>query len=140
MRTVIAPLLPDVEAELAALPPRLREIARRYIRRLALEPYLGYRLQRGRLAEEQCRAVRFNEDHRPGELFGPRHRSPRRGDQDPSEAGPPWRIVYWPGQTPDRELRLIVVLAVGIAHPKPGQRSAFELAEQLLNTIHKERR
>ena len=140
MRTVIAPLLPEVKADLAALAPRLGDIARRYIRRLALEPYLGYRLQRGRLAEEQCRAVRFNEDHRPADLFGPRHRSPRRGGQDPGEAGPRWRIVYWPAQTPDRELRLIVVLAIGIAHPKPGQRSAFELAEQLLNTIHKERR
>jgi hypothetical protein len=48
--------------------------------------------------------------------------------------------VYWPAETPDRELRLIVVLAVGIAHPKPGHPSAFELAERLLNTIHKERR
>ena len=48
--------------------------------------------------------------------------------------------MYWPGETPDRELRLIVVLAVAIAHPKPGQPSAFELAERLLNTIHKERR
>ena len=48
--------------------------------------------------------------------------------------------MYWPAQTPDRELRLIVVLAIGIAHPKPGQRSAFERAEKLLNTIQKERR
>jgi hypothetical protein len=48
--------------------------------------------------------------------------------------------VYWPAETPDRELRLIVVLAVGFAHPKPGLQSAFEVAERLLNTIHKERR
>jgi hypothetical protein len=140
VRTMIAPLHPEVETELGALDARLQDIARRYIRRLALEPYLGYRLQRGRLTEEQCRAVRFTEDDRPAELFGPRHRSPRRGDQDPSEAGPRWRIVYWPAQTSTRELRLIVVLAVGIAHPEPGQRSAFELAETLLNTIQKESR
>ncbi|MFZ0972734.1 MAG: hypothetical protein WAN22_10955 [Solirubrobacteraceae bacterium] len=104
------------------------------------EPHLGYRLARARLASEQCRAVRFDHDHRPEELFGPRHPSPRRGDENPGEAGPRWRIVYWPAETPDRELRLIVVLAIGITHPKPGQRSAFELAERLLKIIQKERR
>ena len=140
MRTLIAPLDPGVESQLRGLDRKRAEIARRYIRRLALEPHLGYRLARGRLASEQCRAVRFDHDHRPEELFGPRHRSSRRGDEDPGEAGPRWRIVYWPAETPDRELRLIVVLAVGVAHPKPGQPSAFELAERLLDIIQKERR
>jgi hypothetical protein len=140
VRTLIAPLHREVEAQLRGLDRRRAGIARRYIRRLALEPHLGHRLARGRLAEEQCRAVRFDHDDRPEEMFGPRHRSPRRGDEDPGEAGPRWRIVYWAAETPDRELRVIVVLAVGIAHPKPGQRSAFELAERLLNTIQKERR
>jgi len=140
VRTLIAPLDPEVESQLRGLDRKRGEIARRYIRRLALEPHVGYPLRRGRLAGERCRAVRFDHDHRPEELFGPRHRSPRRGDQDPSEAGPKWRIVYWPAETPDRDLRLIVVLAVAIAQPKPGQPTAFELAERLLNTIHKERR
>ncbi len=48
--------------------------------------------------------------------------------------------MYWPAETPGRELRLIVVLAVAIAHPKPGHPSAFELGERLLNIIQKERR
>ena len=70
MRTLIAPLDPGVESQLRGLDRKRAEIARRYIRRLALEPHLGYRLARGRLASEQCRAVRFDHDHRPEELFG----------------------------------------------------------------------
>ena len=61
------------------------EIARRYIRRLALEPYLGSRLAAGPLADDAVPADPLRpSDHRPGELFGPRHRSPRRGDEDPA--------------------------------------------------------
>ena len=139
MRTVIAPLHLEVEAELAALDARLQDVARRYIRRLGLQPHLGYPLERGRLAEEQCRAVRFDRDNNPDDLFGGRRIASRTADEDPS-SGPRWRIVYWPAETRDREVRLIVVLAVGIAHPQPGQRSAFELAARLLKTIRKERR
>jgi hypothetical protein len=66
---MIAPLHREVEAQLRGLDRKRAEIARRYIRRLALEPHLGYRLARERLAAEQCRAVRFDHDHRPEELF-----------------------------------------------------------------------
>ena len=53
--------------------------------------------------------------------------------------GPGWRIVYWVRETPDRRLRVIVVLAVGIAHPNPGAPSAFDLATGMLQTLIKER-
>ena len=139
MRTLIAPLDPEVESQLRGLDRKRAEIARRYIRRLMLEPYLGYPLRRGRLAGERCRAVRFARGDDPDDLFGRRPRATRSGNQDPS-LGPGWRIVYWVRETPDRRLRVIVVLAVGIAHPKPGQPSAFELAERVLDTIQKERR
>ena len=43
MRTLIAPLDPGVESQLRGLDRKRAEIARRYIRRLALEPHLGYR-------------------------------------------------------------------------------------------------
>ena len=139
MRTVIAPLHPEVEAQLRALDRKRAQIARRYIRRLALEPYLGYPLQRARLASERCRAVRFDRGDDPGELFGGRRRATRAGNEDPSR-GPRWRIVYWVRETPDRRLRVIVVLSVGVAHPDPGAPSAFDLANRLLKTLVKERR
>ena len=94
MRTVIAPLHPEVQEELRALDRRRAQIARRYIRRLALEPYLGARVERGLLAEYGCRRIRFDRHDRPDDLFGARRPSKRRGDEDLSE-GPGWRIVYW---------------------------------------------
>ncbi len=139
MRTVIAPLDRGVQEQIEGLDRKRAEIARRYIRRLALEPYLGYRLERGSLAEEGCRAVRFDRDDNPDDLFGARRPAIRRGDQD-LRKGPRWRIVYWCEETSDRSLRLIVVLAVGIAHPEPGKESAFDLAARLLKTIIKEKR
>jgi len=132
---MIAPRLPEVEAELAGLDRRLQGIARRYVRRLALQPYLGYPLQRGDLARERCRAIRFEGDDDPGDLFGSQRRATRAGNEDPS-CGRPWRIVYWIRETPDRERGLVVALAVGVAHPK---RSVFELAERTLKTIGKEK-
>jgi hypothetical protein len=139
LRTLIAPLADEAGQQLAALDPWRREVARRYIRRLALEPYLGYPLTRGWLAREKCRAVRFDRDSDPDDLFGSRPRALRRGNQDLS-AGPRWRIVYWMRETSDRQIRLIVVLAVGIAHPKPEGRSAFQQAERHLISIRKEPR
>ena len=138
MRTVIAPLHPEVEAELAALDARLQDVARRYIRRLAVEPYLGYPVGRGSLGTARCRAVRFDHGDDPGDLFGSRGGpvGRRRG----SSRGPRWRIVYWVRETRDRRLRIVVVLGVGVAHPQPGQRSAFELAARLLQTITKEKK
>ena len=138
MRTLIAPLGPGVESQLRGLDRKRAEIARRYIRRLTLEPYLGYPLRRGRLAGERCRAVRFDRGDDPDDLFGRRPRTTRTGNQDPS-LGPGWRIVYWVRETPDRRLRVIVVLAVGIAHPNPGAPSAFDLATSMLQTLTKER-
>ena len=101
MRTLIAPLSDEVGQQLAALDPWRRELARRYIRRLALEPYLGYPLTRGWLARERCRAVRFDRDSDPDDLFGSRPTARRRGNQDLS-AGPRWRIVYWMRETTER--------------------------------------
>ena len=138
MRTVIAPLHPEVEAQLRALDRRRGDIARRYIRRLALQPHLGYPLQRGALASERCRAVRFDRGDDPDDLFGNRRRATRAGDEDPAR-GPRWRIIYWVRDTPDRRLRMIVVLAVGVAHPEPGALSAFDRADRLLKTLLKEK-
>jgi hypothetical protein len=55
MRTVIAPLHPEVQEELRALDRRRGQIGRRYVRRLALEPYLGARVERGLLTDYGCR-------------------------------------------------------------------------------------
>ena len=119
MRTVIAPLSPEVEAELAALDARLQRRGATIHPPTRVQPHLGYRLRRGHLAEEQCRAVRFDRDNNPDDLFGGRRIASRTADEDPS-SGPRWRIVFWPAETKDREVRLIVVLTVGIAHPRSG--------------------
>ena len=127
MRTVIAPLGQQVAAQLAALDPRLAGIARRYIRRLALEPQLGAPVTRGPLAAFRVRRVYFDERSAPGDLSRSRAPAARRGDQDLA-AGPRWRIVYWLEEAPSAGVRLIVILAVGEAHPRPAQASVYELA------------
>jgi hypothetical protein len=63
VRTVIAPLPRAMEAQLEALDARLASIARRFIRRLALEPQLGHPVNRGLLGSVDARAVYF--DRRP---------------------------------------------------------------------------
>ena len=102
MRTLIAPLRPEVQRELGALDRRRARIARRYIRRLALEPYLGARVERGLLAEYACRRIRFDRHDRPEDLFGARRPPKRRGDEDLGQ-GPGWRIVYWLPEAPQAQ-------------------------------------
>jgi hypothetical protein len=48
VRTLVAPLATEVEAQLLALDDRRADVARRYIRRLVLEPLLGARSCAGR--------------------------------------------------------------------------------------------
>jgi hypothetical protein len=139
VRTVIAPLPWEVEAQLAAIDARLAGIARRYIRRLALEPRLGHPLARGYLASRGVRAVYFDRASNPDDLFGARRGERRSGDQDPSD-GPRWRVVYRAAETRDGELRVIVVLGVGVAHPEPGEESIYVAAERLLRRMWKEKR
>ncbi len=134
MRTVIAPLMPEVESELAALDARLQDVARRYIRRLALEPLLGSVVPRGPLATVGARRIYFDRDNRPEDLFRARQPPARRGDQDPS-AGPRWRIVYWVGEAGRTQTRIIVILAVGRGHAKPPNADAYELATRRLRAI-----
>ena len=139
MRTIVAPLALEVEAELEALPRRLRAIARRYIHRLRLEPELGALVQRGLLADHRCRRVYFDASSKPDDLFGSSARQARRGDQDLA-AGPKWRIVYSVREAPNAGVRLIVILAVGEGHPPPARRSAYELAEARLRGIERRSR
>ena len=133
MQTVIAPHEPEVRQQLDVLSPRLREIARRYIERLRLEPFLGHRLQRGLLATERARAVYFDRDSRPDDLFGGRRPARRRGNDDLAE-GPRFRVVYVPIEARAAELRLIVVLAVGAAHDDPA-RDVYLAAERIARRV-----
>ena len=127
MRTIIAPLPREVEAQIEALDRRLAGIARRYIRRLALEPQLGARVCRGPLVAFGARRVYFDKCSVPGDLLRSRAPAVRRGDQDLA-AGPRWRIVYWVEEAPRAGVRLIVILAVGEAHPRPPRPSVYEIA------------
>ena len=133
MQTVIAPHEPEVTAQLEALPPRLREIAQRYIARLRFEPLLGHRLERGLLATEGARAVYFDRDSRPDDLFGARRPPRRRGSDDLAE-GPRYRVVYIPIEARAAELRVIVVLAVGAAHDDPS-RDVYIEAERVARRV-----
>jgi hypothetical protein len=51
VRTIVAPLADEVEAQLRDLDAQAERVARRYIRRLWLEPYLGAPVERGLLAQ-----------------------------------------------------------------------------------------
>jgi hypothetical protein len=133
VQTVIAPHEPEVRRQLDALPPRLREIAHRYIERLRLEPFLGHRLERGLLATEGALTVYFDRDSRPDDLFGARRPPRRRGDQDLAE-GPRFRVVYVPIEARATELRLVVVLAVGAAHDDPS-RDVYLAADRIARRV-----
>ncbi len=113
MRTVRAPLSREVEQDLTALDAQLAKIAKSHVERLTTEPELGELVAKGRLASSGCRRVYFD-----------RCRAVRRGDE-PVSAGPKYRVVYWVKEAPKSGLRVIVVLAVGEAHPKPGQPSVY---------------
>ena len=140
MRTIVAPLGAELDAQLAELDAQARHVAERYIRRLWLEPQLGVPVARGLLAEHGCRRVYFDRDDRPENLFGDRAAAKRRGDQDLSR-GPRLRIVYWVREAPRAQVRVIRIVAVGEGHPRPPRRSAYELAhEQLRRLIGKEPR
>jgi hypothetical protein len=115
VRTVIAPLLPEVEAELLALDARLQQIARGYVRRLALEPYLGPTARRGALATMGVRRIYFGRGDQPGQLLGRLKSGARPGHADPA-SGPQWRIVYLVREATRSDVRLIVNLAIGEAH------------------------
>lgn len=134
MRTLIAALHPEVQQELGALDRRRAQIARQYIRRLALEPHLGARVERGLLAEYGCRRIHFDRHDRPDDLFGARRPAKRRGDEDLGQS-PAWRIVYWLPEAPQSELRLVVVLAVAQGHTKPPDPNAYELASRRLEAL-----
>lgn len=133
MQTVIAPHEPEVREQLEALAPQLRDIAQRYIERLRLEPFLGHRLDRGVLATEGARAVYFDRESRPDDLFGARRPPRRRGSDDIAE-GPRFRIVYIPIEARAAELRLIVVVAVGAAHENPS-RDVYVAAERIARRV-----
>jgi hypothetical protein len=134
VRTVIARLEPEVERQLDALDKRLAGIARRYIARLRLEPYLGHRLTRGLLASQQCRAVYFDRQSRPDDLFGNEGVRRRRGDEDLA-AGPAWRVVYRLLEARRSDVRVVQVLAVGRAHVEPGQQDVYAAATRLLRRL-----
>jgi hypothetical protein len=136
VRTVIAPLPREVEAQIDALDRRLAGIARRYIRRLALEPQLGAPVCRGPLAAFGVRRVYFDKRSAPGDLLRSRAPAARRGDQDLA-AGPRWRIVYWVEEAPRAGVRLIVILAIDEAHPRPPQASVYELAWTTLSALQR---
>ena len=138
MRTVIAPLPREVEAQLEALDARLAGIARRYIRRLALEPQLGHPVRRGLLGSVEARAVYFDNDSQPDDLFGARRPPRRYGDQDLA-AGPRWRVVYVLLEANRAEVCAVVVLAVGRAHTEPGDEDVYLAAERLLRRRYRRR-
>jgi hypothetical protein len=134
VRTVIARLEPEVGRQLDELDKRLAGIARRYVARLRLEPFLGHRLTRGLLASQQCRAVYFDRHSRPDDLFGSAAVRRRRGDEDLA-AGPAWRVVYRLLEARRSDVRVVQVLAVGRAHVEPGQEDVYAAATRLLRRL-----
>ena len=139
MRTVIAALHEEVEAQLEALDAKRAGIARGYIRRLALQPYLGVPVARGPLAAYGVRRIYFDLDDVPEDLFRARQRAKRRGGEDLGE-GPRWRVVYWIGCAPRAQTRVLVILAVAEAHPRGGRPTVYELAWTRLKAIRRRNR
>jgi hypothetical protein len=134
VRTVVAPFHKEVEAQLEALDAKRALIARRYVARLALEPYLGHRLTRGLLASEECRAVYFDRGSQPEDMFGPSGPK-RRGSEDPS-TGPAYRVVYRLLEAKRTGVRVVQVLGVGRAHVRVGEDDIYTTAGRLLERLN----
>ena len=137
MRTIVAPLAPEIAAQLDGLDDQLRKVAEGYIARLRLEPYLGRVVAHGLLSELGARAVLFGRDSRPDRLLSEQHRGRLRvAGEDPSK-GPRWRVVYVIREAPDAGVRVIVVLAIGLGHADPSEpEDAYAAA--LLQLLSKE--
>jgi hypothetical protein len=135
VRTVIAALHPRVQGQLMGLDAKRAAVARRYVARLAIEPYLGHRLDRGLLGSEQCRAVYFDRNSRPDDLFGA-GRQTRRGSDDLS-AGPAYRVVYRLLEARRTGVRVVQVLGVGRGHVAPGQQDVYTAAAGLLQALNR---
>jgi hypothetical protein len=75
----------------------------------------------------------------PEDLFGARQRAKRCGGEDLGE-GPKWRVVYWIGDAERAQTRVVVILAVGEAHPRGGQPTVYERAWTRLKAIRRRNR
>jgi hypothetical protein len=128
---VIAPLDSEVEQQLHALDRRRAQIARRYIRRLTLEPELGHGLTRALLATADCRAVCSDRSSRPDDLFGATRVAVRAGNEDPA-ADPAYRVVYRVLEARRTGVRVVQVLGVGRGHVAPGEESIYDTAARRL--------
>jgi hypothetical protein len=136
MRTLVAPLAPEVQSQLEGLDDQLRAVAEGYLARLRLEPYLGRLVPRGLLGSYDVRAVLFGRDDRPDQMVGD-HRGRLRVAGEDASLGPRWRIVYRVREAPNAGVRVVQVLAVGVGHVDPkehaaGQRTAYRDAERVL--------
>lgn len=130
MRTVVAPLAPEVRAQLEGLDAQRGAVAAGFIARLWLEPYLGRVVSRGLLGELDARAVLFNRDSRPDQLVGD-HRGRLRVADEALENGPGWRVIYVVRGALSAGVGVVVVLGVGAGHALGGQQDAYRAAERL---------
>ncbi len=136
MRTVVAPLAPEVRAQLEGLDGQLRAVAEDYIERLRLEPYLGHVLVRGLLGWVRARAVYVDRDDRPERVLGGDQRGRLRVAGEDACKGPRWRVVYRVREAPGAGVRVVQVLAVGVGHAEPGgQEDAYRAATRLLDGL-----
>ena len=134
MRTVIAPLHPEVQQELRALDRRRAQIARRYIRRLALEPYLGARVERGLLAEYGCRRIHFDRHDRPDDLFGAGVRRSAAATRTSAKA-PAGGSCTGCARRHSHRSGWLSILAVAPATRRPPDLNAYELAGRRLEAL-----
>ncbi len=137
MRTVVAPLAPEIEGQLAALDGQVRAVAEGYIARLRLEPYLGHLLVRGLLGWAEARAVYFDTDSSPEKLLYD-HRGRLRAATDDPSTGPRHRVVYRLREAPRAGVRVAQILAVGVGHSELGGDDAYQAATRLLDALLKD--
>jgi len=141
MRTIVAPLAPEVRLQLEALDGQLRGVAEGYIARLRLEPYLGRVISRGLLGRVGARAVLFNRDARPEQMVGDHRGRLRVADEGP-EKGPRWRVIYRLREAPAAGVLVVQVLSVGPGHTDTGVEDAYDMATRLVAALleHEQRR
>lgn len=134
MRTVVAPLAPEVKTQLGELDDQLGVVVEGYLARLRLEPYLGHVLVRGLLGWVRARAVYVDRDDRPDQIAGDQRGRLRLATADPSK-GPRWRVVYRVREAPHAGIRVVQVLAIGVGHAEPGDEDAYRAAARLLDGL-----
>lgn len=128
MQRRMIPLSAAAQADIEQLDAHLRAVTRTLIHRIVIEPDIGTTHAHGPLRTVGALRVRFDRMIRPERLMEELSTAREGG----TFSQPRLRVIYMRHNTTLRRepVELIEFVAIGDAHPEPGQPTVYALAEQ----------